>query len=61
MSDREAAQRRARELHAEIAHHRKLYYVDADPQIADAEYDSLERELRQIEQRYPDLVTADSP
>jgi DNA ligase (NAD+) len=50
--------RRATELRERIAHHRKRYYVDDDPEISDGEYDALERELRQIEERYPDLITA---
>ena len=53
--------RRAEELRAQIAYHRKRYYVDDDPEIADAEYDRLERELKQLEERYPQLVTPDSP
>jgi DNA ligase (NAD+) len=56
-----AAEQRASELHALIAHHRKRYYVDDDPELADAEYDLLERELLEIEERYPALVTPDSP
>jgi DNA ligase (NAD+) len=55
------ATRRAVELRRQIAHHRKRYYVDADPEIADVEYDRLERELIEIEERFPDLRTADSP
>ena len=42
---REEARRRAEELRAEILHHRKRYYIDDDPEIADAEYDALEHEL----------------
>jgi len=45
----------------EIARHRKRYYVDADPDVSDAEYDALEHELREIEERWPELVTPDSP
>ena len=52
---------RAGQLRERIAHHRKRYYVDDDPEVSDGEYDALERELRQIEKQYPDLVTSDSP
>jgi len=52
---------RAAELRRLIAHHRKRYYVDDDPEISDAEYDKLERELLRIEEEHPDLVTPDSP
>jgi DNA ligase (NAD+) len=55
------AARRAAELRAEIARHRKRYYVDDDPEISDAEYDALERELARIERERPDLVTPESP
>ncbi len=58
---REAAERRAEELRREIWRHRKRYYADHDPEISDAEYDLLERELAGIEAAYADLVTADSP
>jgi DNA ligase (NAD+) len=57
----EEPKRRAAELKELIAHHRKLYYVDNDPEISDEEYDRLERELREIEQAHPELVTFDSP
>lgn len=57
----ERAARRAAELRAQIAWHRKRYYVDNEPDISDAEYDALERELAAIEARWPDLLTADSP
>jgi DNA ligase (NAD+) len=52
---------RAAELRAmlEDANHR--YYVLDDPQLADAEYDALLRELLDLEERYPELRTADSP
>jgi len=57
----EQAAARAEELRRTIWGHRKRYFVDDDPIISDAEYDILERELRAIEQRFPELVTADSP
>jgi DNA ligase (NAD+) len=57
----EEPKRRAAELKELIAHHRKLYYVDNDPEISDEEYDRLERELSEIERAHPELVTVDSP
>jgi len=59
--DLREAERRADELRVLIAYHRKRYYVDDDPELADAEYDLLERELAKIERRFPALVTPDSP
>jgi len=44
-----------------VRRHEHLYYVAARPEIADAEYDRLERALRELEARFPDLVTPDSP
>src|SRR5262245_3602749 len=58
---RAAAAARAEELRRQIWHHRKRYYADSDPEISDAEYDLLERELLQIEADYPHLTTPDSP
>jgi DNA ligase (NAD+) len=58
---RQEAARRALSLRPEIWRHRKRYFVDDDPLISDSEYDALERELRAIESRFPDLVTPDSP
>jgi DNA ligase (NAD+) len=55
------AARRVEELRAEIAYHDRLYYELDAPEIPDAEYDDLVRELRQIEERHPELVTPDSP
>jgi len=55
------ARQRADDLRREILYHEKKYYVDNDPQISDAEFDGLLRELRDLEARYPELVTPDSP
>jgi DNA ligase (NAD+) len=44
-----------------LRRHEHLYYVLDQPEIADAEYDRLERELRDLEAQFPDLVTPDSP
>ncbi|MBE0547148.1 MAG: NAD-dependent DNA ligase LigA [Rubrivivax sp.] len=56
-----AAQARAAWLRAELAHHAHRYYVLDAPEIPDAEYDRLFRELQQLEARYPGLRSADSP
>ena len=58
---RRSAQKRIAELRAEISHHEKKYYVDNDPQISDAEFDALMRELWELETRFPDLITPESP
>ncbi len=58
---REEAARRLEELRREIAYHDYRYYVLNDPVISDAEYDRLFRELLELEARFPDLVTPDSP
>jgi len=52
---------RAAVLRREIRRHDTLYYQDAAPEISDAAYDALARELRDLEARHPSLVTADSP
>jgi DNA ligase (NAD+) len=56
-----AARERVDELRELIAYHRDLYYSKAAPEIADAEYDALEAELKQLESEYPSLVVPDSP
>lgn len=52
---------RIRKLREEIARHDYLYYVLNAPEIPDAEYDRLFRELQELEARHPELVTPDSP
>jgi DNA ligase (NAD+) len=52
---------RARDLREQIRHHDYRYYVLDDPEVSDARYDALLRELKQLEAAHPDLVTADSP
>jgi DNA ligase (NAD+) len=52
---------RAEELRQEIRRHERLYYVEDRPEITDAEFDALMRELRALEEEHPDLVTPDSP
>ncbi|MBA2545942.1 MAG: NAD-dependent DNA ligase LigA, partial [Solirubrobacterales bacterium] len=55
------AKKRAEELRGEIAKHDHSYYVLDDPTISDTDYDDLLRELREVEEANPDLVTPDSP
>jgi DNA ligase (NAD+) len=55
------ARQRHAQLSVEIAEHDHRYYVLDAPVISDAEYDALMRELRAIEERFPELRTPDSP
>ncbi len=48
-------------LRDEIRHHNYRYHVLDDPEVPDAEYDRLMRELIALEKKHPELVTADSP
>jgi DNA ligase (NAD+) len=48
-------------LRKEIKHHDQLYYQKAKPEISDAEYDRLKRELKNLEPKYPELPIFDSP
>jgi len=52
---------RARFLRDQLNHHNYRYYVLDAPEIPDAEYDRLLRELQDIEERFPELLTPDSP
>ncbi|MFN7863887.1 MAG: NAD-dependent DNA ligase LigA [Curvibacter sp.] len=52
---------RARELHRLLHHHAHRYYVLDAPEIPDAEYDRLFRELQALEAAHPELLTPDSP
>ena len=57
----DAAARRAAWLRDELGRHEDLYYALARPEISDAEYDALSRELLAIEEAFPAVVTPDSP
>jgi DNA ligase (NAD+) len=52
---------RYEKLRREVEHHAYLYYVLDRPEIGDAEYDRLLRELQELEERHPELRTPDSP
>ncbi len=56
-----AARARAAELADQLREHDHRYYVLDDPQLDDANYDALRRELEQLEAQYPELRTPDSP
>jgi DNA ligase (NAD+) len=52
---------RVRKLREAIERHNRLYYVEDAPEITDAEYDALFRELQALEAEHPELRSADSP
>lgn len=57
----EDARARHKKLVREIKRHDELYHAKDAPEISDAAYDALRRELEALEAEHPDLVTADSP
>ena len=61
LSDPVIPSERAAELRAILHHHAHRYYVLDEPEIPDAEYDRLFRELQAIEEAHPELLTPDSP
>ena len=56
-----APAQRAAELRAQLNHHAHLYYVLDAPEVPDAEYDRLFKELQALEAAHPELLSADSP
>lgn len=61
MSIPEDVKQHADRLRSRLRYHAHRYYVLDNPEIGDGEYDSLFRKLQDLETRYPDLVTPDSP
>jgi len=59
--NRDEAKQRIKKLREEINHHRYLYHVLDTQEISDAALDSLKHELYDLEQKFPDLITPDSP
>src|SRR5438270_1216838 len=51
---------RADDLRKQLEHHEYRYYVLDEPEISDAEYDALMRELRELEDAHPELRSPDS-
>ena len=56
-----ATKERVEYLREQIRHHNYRYHVLDDPEVPDAEYDRLMRELQSLEKDNPELVTLDSP
>lgn len=56
-----SAEQRIAELRADIEEHNRRYYEEAAPAISDREYDRLYRQLVELEERYPQFATPDSP
>ncbi len=59
--DKAEARKRIVKLKKVINHHRYLYHVLDKPEISDAALDSLKKELQDLENQYPELITPDSP
>ncbi|GAJ06397.1 unnamed protein product, partial [marine sediment metagenome] len=61
MSDLDKVKERIEQLREQINYHNYRYYVLDSPEVSDAEYDELMRELKQLEEKYPQFITPDSP
>jgi len=61
MKEGDKARQRIEELRKTLNYHNYRYYVLDSPEISDAEYDELMKELKQLEAEHPGLVTPDSP
>ena len=61
MMDKSSAKERIAFLCAELERHNRLYYENDSPEISDAEYDALFRELQQLEEQFPELVLPETP
>ena len=61
MLNREEAIIRIKQLRETLSESNRLYYIENAPVLSDFEFDSLMKELSDLEKQYPDLVTHDSP
>lgn len=59
--DRTSAEQRIQELRKTIGYHDHRYYVLDDPEVSDAQYDRLMRELAELEHQFPEFDSTDSP
>ena len=57
----EPVESRIEKLRATIEYHNRKYYVEADPEISDLEFDRLMKELEQLENQHPETITPESP
>lgn len=61
MSEAQSAESRINELREQLHHHNYRYHVLDSPEISDEEYDALLRNLKELEEANPELITPDSP
>ncbi len=61
MKPAKSVAKRIEELRSELQRHDYLYYVLAEPEISDFDYDILYSELKALEEKYPEFITPDSP
>ena len=57
----EEAKNEIKRLSTELERHNRLYYVDAQPEISDRDYDRMFRDLELLEERFPELASSNSP
>ena len=60
-AQQQTPQERYAELCDIVRHNNELYYAQAQPEISDAEYDKLYREIEELEREHPEFITPDSP
>ncbi|MDR1630386.1 MAG: NAD-dependent DNA ligase LigA, partial [Oscillospiraceae bacterium] len=61
MTDYQQAAARAKTLREALNHYNYRYYIENESDVSDFEYDAMMRELEELEARFPDLQSADSP
>lgn len=59
--NKEKAATKIEKLREQLNYHSYRYYVLDDPEISDSEYDRLFRQLQELEEKHPNLITSDSP